>query len=89
MLKQMLFTNPLRNIPTETKRKRVKVLLSPVEAVFGLSTAEVVFESTAVPAVSERIAPKNIDKHGIQTPWKIAATVPATYRSLTSHVVQK
>ena len=86
----MLFTNPLRNIPTEMKRKRVKVLLSPVEAVFGSATAEeVVFESTAVPAVSERIAPKNIDKHGIQTPWKIAATVPATYRSLTSHVVQK
>ena len=85
----MLFTNPLRNIPTETKRKRVKVLLSPVEAMFGSATVEVVFESLAVPAVSEMIAPKNIDKHGIQIPWKIAAIVPAMYKSLTSHVVQK
>ena len=75
MLKQMLFTNPLKNIPTEMKRKRVKVLLSPVEAVeaaFGSATVEVLFESTTVPcllpAVSESIAPRNIDKHGMQTP---------------------
>ena len=72
MLKQMLFTNPLKNIPTEMKRKRVKVLLSPVEAAFGSATVEVLFESTTVPcllpAVSESIAPRNIDKHGMQTP---------------------
>ena len=70
MLKQILFTNPLKNMPIETKRKRFKVLLLPVEVVRRPATIVVLLESVVPPlsAVSERIAPKNIDRHGMHTP---------------------